>query len=45
MTNRRHFLHTMAAAAAASLVPSSGVFGQGRVLDAIEIVQLDRIDS
>jgi hypothetical protein len=31
MTNRRQFLETLAAAAAASLVPSSGVFGRGRV--------------
>ena len=31
MTNRRQFLETLAAAGAASLVPSSGVFGQGRV--------------
>jgi hypothetical protein len=31
VTNRRRFLETLAAAAAASLVPSSGVFGQGRV--------------
>jgi predicted TIM-barrel fold metal-dependent hydrolase len=31
MTNRRQFLEALGAAAAASLVPSSGVFGQGRV--------------
>src|SRR5690349_20278086 len=31
MTNRRQFLETLAAAGAASLVPSSHLFGQGRV--------------
>ena len=31
MTNRREFLGTLAAAGAASLIPSSGVFGQERV--------------
>ena len=31
MTNRRQFLGTLAASAAASLVPSPGVFGQARV--------------
>ena len=31
MTNRRQFLETLGAAAVASLVPSSRVFGQRRV--------------
>ena len=31
MTNRRRFLEALAAAGAASLAPSSGVFGQERV--------------